>query len=101
MSMEEFIRLLKARVEAQEPDFGDGDSVLTLLYEAYSELNRFDDARVKADYATLYRTMNGMTLQEMDQIIYPVAILCRDHERAGFVQGVQIGIRLAKEVKIS
>lgn len=37
MSMEEFIQLLKARVEAQEPDFGDGDSVLTLLYECFSE----------------------------------------------------------------
>lgn len=100
MSMEEFIRLLKSRVEAQEPDFGDGDSVLTLLYECFSELNRFDDERVKADLAALYRTMNGMTLSEMDQIIYPVSVLCRDHERAGFVQGIQIGIRLAKEAKL-
>lgn len=100
MNMEEFIRLLKARVEAQGPDFGDGDSVLTLLYECFSELNRFDDERVKADLTALYRTMNGMTLSEMDQIIYPVAVLCRDHERAGFVQGIQIGIRLAKEAKL-
>ena len=41
-----------------------------------------------------------MPLQEMDRIIYPVCTLCRDHERSGFIHGVQIGIRLAEEISI-
>lgn len=46
----------------------------------------------------LYRQMEGMELREMDQIIDPVYILCRDHERAGFVDGIKIGIMLEHEL---
>lgn len=84
---------------AQAPcDFGDGKSVLTMLYEAYSDCNRMDDNQIKADFNELYRMMNGMEIREMDKIIYPVCTLCRDHERAGFVNGVKIGIRLYQEL---
>ena len=46
----------------------------------------------------LYQAMNGMTLQEMDRIIYPVCTLCRNHERAGFVEGIKIGVLLQSEL---
>ena len=42
--------------------------------------------------------MNGMPLQEIDRIIYPVCKLCRDHEHAGFVEGIKIGVRLQSEL---
>lgn len=38
--------------------------------------------------------MNGMGLRGMDKIIYPVCTLCRDHEKAGFVAGVKVGVLL-------
>lgn len=99
--MEKYFEILKARIMQEQPDFGDGGSVLTLLYEAYSEVNRMDDAQIKADFNELYRLMNGMELREMDKIIYPVCTLCRDHERSGFIHGIQIGVQLAKEAKIT
>ena len=77
-----------------------GESILSLLYEAYGDVNRIDDGKIKADFAELYRLLNGMPLREMDWIINPVCALCRDHERNGFVHGVQVGIRLAQEGKI-
>jgi len=43
--------------------------------------------------------MNGMSLKEMDKIIYPVCTLCRGHERTGFIAGVNIGMRLYMELK--
>jgi hypothetical protein len=43
--------------------------------------------------------MNGMTLREMDQVIYPVCKLCRDHEQAGFIEGIRIGVLLTQELK--
>ena len=98
MNLDEFFAILKDRVLAQSPDFGDGESVLTLLYEAYNEVNMMDDAAIKADFRELYLVMNGMTLQEMDRIIYLVCTLCRHHERSGFIHGVQIGIRLHHEI---
>ena len=57
-----------------------------------------DDAQIKADFNALYQAMNGMELQEMDKIIYPVCTLCRDHERAGFIEGIKVGIHLAQEL---
>ena len=88
-------------VLAHEPNFGDGNSVLTLLYEAYSEINSMENVQIKADFNELYRRMNGMALQEMDKIIYPVCTLCRDHERAGFIAGIKIGILLHHEITAS
>ena len=96
--MNQFYDVLIRIITDHQPNFGDGDSVLTMLYEAYSECNRLDDAHVKADFEELYRLMNGMELREMDKIIYPVCKLCRDHEKAGFVEGIKIGICLANEL---
>lgn len=98
MKMEEYIRILKEYVDTHTPNFGDGESVLTLLYEAYAESNKMDDGTIKEDFNELYCLMNGMTLREMDKIIYPVCKLCRDHEKAGFIEGIKIGIRLADEL---
>lgn len=96
--MKNFYDVLNQYVSENQPSFGDGESVLTLLYEAYSECNRLDDARIKEDFNELYQLMNGMELREMDKIIYPVCKLCRDHERSGFVEGIKIGIMLAHEI---
>ena len=74
------------------------NSVLTLLYEAYNEANRMDDEQIRADFNSLYQAMNGMELREMDRIIYPVCALCRDHERAGFVAGIKVGVLLQSEL---
>lgn len=90
---------LRSHIDAHPPSCGDGDSVLTMLYEAFSEANPMDDSRIKQDFHLLYQQMNGMTLREMDQILDPVCSLCRDHQRSGFAAGVQIGVRLAEELK--
>ena len=96
--MELFYDVLKEYIADHQPSFGDGESVLTLLYEAYSECNRLDDAQIKADFNELYRLMNGMELRDMDRIIYPVCKLSRDHEKVGFIEGIKLGIRLRNEL---
>ena len=96
--MNPYIEKVKQQIAEQPPDLGNGDSILTLLYEAYNQANNLDDEQIKADFNTLYQAMNGMTLQEMDRIIYPVCTLCRDHEKAGFVAGVKVGILLQSEL---
>ena len=96
--MKNFYDVLKEYIADHQPNFDDGESVLTMLYEAYSECNRLDDTQIKADFNELYRLMNDMELREMDKIIYPVCKLCRDHERSGFIEGVKIGIRLRNEL---
>ena len=99
MKTEEFLQTLKNEVNSHAPNFGDRESVLTLLYESYAECNIMDDGTIKEDFDELYRLMNGMPLREMDKIIYPVCTLCRDHQRSGFVDGVKVGMLLAEEVQ--
>ena len=99
MNMEEYIQTLETYVASRKMNLGDGESLLSLLYEAYEDVNRIDDAQIKADLGELYRLLNGMPLREMDWIINPVCTLCRDHERSGFIHGVQVGIRLEQEVQ--
>ncbi len=96
--MVNFYNVLKQHVANHEPDFGDGTSVLTMLYEAYSECNRLDDDQIKADFEELYRCMHGMTLKEMDRVIYVVCTLCRHHEKSGFIEGIRIGFRINDEL---
>lgn len=96
--MEKYFGSLKAHIMQEQPDFCDGESVLTLLYEAYSEVNRMDDTQIKADFNGLYRLMNGMELREMNKIICPVCTLCRDHEKAGLAAGVKVGMYLKDEL---
>ena len=96
--MNSFFEKLKAYIQSKPPNYGDGESVLTMLYECHNENNPYDDEQIKADFNELYRLMNGMELREMDRIIYPVCRLCRDHERSGFVEGIKIGVLLQAEL---
>lgn len=96
--MEKYFEKLRTYIAENPPDFGDGASILTLLYEAYAESNKMDDGNIKEDFNELYRQMNGMELRDMDRIIYPVCTLCRDHQRSGFIEGIKIGVLLQAEL---
>ena len=96
--MKTVLEILKAHIEQHPPSYGDADSVLAMLYECHNENNPYDNEQIRTDFEALYQQMNGLPLQEVDRVIYPVCALCRDHERAGFVEGIRIGVLLAQEV---
>ena len=98
--MEKFFETLRTYVEQNPPNCGDADSALGMLYECHNENSPYDNEQIRADFNELYQQMNGMPLREKDSIIYPVCKLCRDHEKAGFVEGIKIGIRLNAELQI-
>ena len=97
--MKSYIEALKAYIEQNPPNCGDGESVLEMLYECHNENSPYDNEQIKADFNELYQQMNGMPLREMDKIIYPVCKLCRDHEKAGFIEGIKIGFHMGEEMK--
>ena len=39
-----------------------------------------------------------MPLRDMDRIVDAVCVLCTEHEKAGFVEGVKVGIQLKNEI---
>lgn len=48
------------------------EPVLTMLYEAYSSEQQIEYAGIKAAFETLYESMNGRSLQNVDRVVYPV-----------------------------
>ena len=103
MDLQKFVVALKVHLDQQTPNYqnGDAESLLEMLFNVYTEFNGFDNQVIREDFNNLYAAMNGKTLREMDQIIYPVCTPCRDHEKTGFQEGVKVGIRLAQEANIA
>ena len=99
MKMNEFMTTLQEQLDDLQPNYPDNaQSVMEVLYDTYNEHSCFENEQIKADFEELYQRMNGKPLQEMDEIIYAVCTLCRDHEKAGFMEGVKVGIHLAQEL---
>ena len=98
MRMDEFMTALQSKLDILQPNYPDNaESILEVLFDAYNESSGFDNAAIKSDFEELYRLMNGKPLREIDEIIYVVCSLCRNHEKSGFIEGVKVGISLAKE----
>ena len=99
MRIDEFMKVLQTKLATQQPNYPDNaESILEVLFDAYNESSGFDNAAIKANFEELYRLMNGKSLKEIDEIIYTVCTLCRDHEKAGFIEGVKIGMSLVREL---
>ena len=95
MKMHEYLTALQTHLTTQQPT---NQNILEMLFDAYNDTTGMDNEEIKADFEELYRLMNGKSLQEIDEIIYTVCTLCRDHEKAGFVEGVKVGIGLGQEL---
>ena len=95
MKMNEYLTALQTHLATQQSP---NQSILEMLFDAYNDTTGVDNEEIKADFEEIYRLMNGKPLQEIDEIIYAVCTLCRDHEKAGFVEGVKVGIGLGQEL---
>ena len=89
---------LQTHLATQQPNYPDNaQSILEVLFDAFNESSGFDNAAIKSDFEELYWLMNDKPLNE---IIDAVCTLCRDHEKAGFIEGVKVGMSLAREMNI-
>ena len=97
--MNEYVAVLRKYVAENPPNYGsDGHSILEMLFSYYHECNNTDTDAVKAAFEDLYQRMHGMPLREIDRIVDAVCTLCREHEKAGFVEGVKVGQILNQEL---
>ena len=97
--MNEYVEILKRHVAENPPNYGsDAHSILEMLFSYYHECNNTDTDAVKVAFEDLYQRMHCMSLREMDRIVDVVCTLCREHEKAGFVEGVKVGLCLGREL---
>lgn len=98
--MNEYVEILKCHIAENPPNYGsDANSILEMIFTYYHECNNMDTDAVKAAFEDLYQRMHGMSLREMDWIVDAVCTLCREHEKAGFTEGVKAGLLLARDIK--
>ena len=98
--MKSFYETLKNHIESYPLNYGDSDiqSILEILWNTYCQHNQLDTEQIKAGFANLYRHMKHLPLSDVDGVIDIVCSLCWEHEKAGFVEGVKVGIRLGQEL---
>lgn len=99
MKIDEFIRVLRSSIET--PADSNAETLLEMLYDIYTQFNGFDNETIRKDFEDIYAAMNSKPIREIDTVINPVCILCRDCEKASFAEGVRVGIRLAQELDIA
>ena len=97
MKMNELMTALQTHLATQQPNYpSNAESILEVLFDAYNESRGFDNAAIKSNVEELYRLMNGKSLKEIDEILYTVCGLHGDYEKEGFIEGVKVGIDLAR-----
>ena len=98
--MKSYFDILKAHIEANPPNYGDSDihSILEMLWNTYCQHNQMDSGQIKNGFAELYSHIKHLPLSDVDGVIDIVCSLCWEHEKAGFVAGVKVGIHLGQEL---
>ena len=93
----EYVEILKRYVAENPPNYGsDAHTIMEMLFSYYHECNNTDTDAIKTAFEDLYLRMHGMSLREMDWIVDTVCTLCREHEKAVFVEGVKVGVELVR-----
>ena len=98
--MKSFYETLKNHIESYPLNYGDSDiqSILEMLWNTYCQHNQMDSEQIKNGFAELYSHIKHLPLSDVDGVIDIVCSLCWEHEKAGFVEGVKVGIRLGQEL---
>lgn len=100
--MKSYYDILKAHIEANPPNYSESDirSLLEMLWNTYCQHNQMDSEQIKDGFTELYCHLKDIPIPDMDGVIDTVCTLCWGHEKAGFVEGINIGIRLFDELSV-
>ena len=74
------------------------ESVLEILYEAYSESRMADSPSIREGYRKLGIAVQTLPLKDNDAIMDAVCLICTAHERQAFLHGIRTGARLREEL---
>ena len=77
----------------------DRKPILEMIYEAHRMEHQRETDDIKAAFEALYASTEGMSLQATDPIVYAACTLAQAHEQQGFIDGVRVGMRLAREAE--
>lgn len=79
---------------------GQVDTLLELLYQAFTEYNSAETPEFRKQVAPLDETLRSLaeTDEEADKYMNLVFGLCTAYERQGYIEGIKVGARLMMEL---
>ena len=95
-----YIQYLKEYLTNKHPNYGysDANSMLDMLYYAYTLDNPIDNEAIKERFESLDRILSRLTLEDNNSVFLLTAELCAEHARLAFLSGVHTGARLFIEL---
>ena len=98
--MDKIANRLKAYIDAQPFDLGDSDceTVLEQLYQAYAESHESDPTEISDGFKALEEFLCNLPLDDNNAVFNLCCRLCSAYERKAFIDGLQYGAHLMKDL---
>lgn len=97
----EVVENIKAYLQSHPANYYDDiDTLLDLIYHAYTEFNSVETPEFKAIIDPLDQTLRSLveTDEEADEYMNIVFELCAAYERQSYIEGLKVGARLMMEL---
>ena len=98
--MNRYVEKLKTFL-AEHPlyaEYVDASSILEMLYCYYSDENPIDSAVIRCRFKELDNILCHLSLPDNNAVFSLTCKLCSAYEQQAFLEGIQIGMRLFKEL---
>ena len=101
--MDDFIKRLEVYIKSQKFDGGDSgcDTFLDLLYQAYIESHEKDPMEISEGFKELDVLLGSLPLEDNNTVFNLCCRLCSAYERRAFIDGLQYGAHLIRELDLS
>ena len=98
--MDKIANRLKAYIDAHPFDLGDSDceTVLDQLYQAYAESHESDPTEISDGFKALEEFLCNLPLDDNNAVFNLCCRLCSAYERKAFIDGLQYGAHLMKDL---
>ena len=98
--MKTITEAMKAYLETYPFNSGSDDcaTVLDQLYQAYAESRESDPPDIREGLAELEMLLKGLPLRDNNAVCDLCCRLCGEYERKAFIDGLQYGAHLMKEI---
>ena len=98
--MDNISQRLKAYIEAHPFDPGESnyDTVLDQLYQVYQESHENDPPEIRTGFKNLAELLKELPLRDNDAIFNLCCGLCIAYEHKAFIDGLQYGAHLIREL---
>ena len=100
--MKNIAQRLNIYIENHPLDLGDSDckTVLDQLYQAYAESHESDPAEIGDGFKKLEEFLHTLPLDDNNAVFNLCCRLCSAYERKAFLDGLQYGAHLVKELHL-